>query len=88
MSDRVGADAEVLCVRRIGQTTGAERQHLPFRLVNVVYLDVEVKLLRTRRLRPVRRDVVWSQLHREADVATLERRPVVRAMHHRDVEQR
>ena len=77
---RVGVHAEVLGVRRIGQTTGAQSQHLPFRLVHVVHLDVEVKLLRTRRVGPMWRDVVRSQLDREADIAALERRPVVRAV--------
>lgn len=38
--------------------------------------------------RPVRRYVVLGQLHSEADVAALERCPVVRAVHGRDVEQR
>ena len=78
MPGRVGVHAEVLGVRRIGQTTGAESQHLPFRLVNVVHLDVEVKL-RMRRVGPLWRDVVRSQLDREADVAALEGRPVVRS---------
>ena len=85
---RVRVDAEVLRLRRIRKTMGAECQHLSFRLVDVVHFDVEVKLLRARRVGPVWRDVVWSQLHGETDIAALERRPVVGAMHDRDVEHR
>ena len=53
MPDRIGVDAEVAAAT--GQPSGAEREHLGLRFVDVGDADVEVELLRPVGVGPVGR---------------------------------
>jgi hypothetical protein len=66
---------------RVGKPAAAERKHAALGPVGVLDLDVEVQLLRSCAVRPLRRDVVRCQLHDPSRSAPLERRPVIVATH-------
>lgn len=83
----IRVDAEVFGVRRVGQATGTERKDASLRLVDVIHLDVEMELLGMRGIRPLRWDMVRSQLHRQADTSAFQRRPVLGPVDDGDVQE-
>ncbi len=63
MASRVGVDAEAgFAAATAAQQHGAQAQHARLRVADVVHLDVEVALLRVRRIGPLRRLVVGDLL--------------------------
>src|SRR5262249_57477137 len=57
---RIGVDPEAGLVA--GQPPGAQRQHLPLGLLDVIDPQIQVDLLRERRVGPARRLVIGCEL--------------------------